>query len=137
MDSQSRGAPLVRNIPGRGLSRQVHAALDDARTVVLLSKRDTDLRRTLAALDRPVLYTASVRLGDGRTATTLSDSGTPAPYAWLMREDPAPVWRWACRVCDALDEGWSWPAAEGGDAAPMVRRRLDRDSLTLVDVPWS
>lgn len=136
MDTSAFAAPLIRNVPGRGLPRQVRRSLDDGRTVVLLSKRDTELRRVLADLGGLEPTVNSVRLGDGRTATMLRAEGTPAPfspYAWWPRQDPQPAWRWACRACGTVDERWSWPEQEGGEAVRMVRYAVDPDDL---DGPW-
>ncbi len=114
------------------------AALDAGETVILLSSRDEHLRRALETLARPVQHAATVRLGDGRSATTLSDSPTPAPYAWRMKEKPAPVWRWSCRRCSAVDQRWSWPLDEADEASPMVRYAVNTGSGVepLVEVPW-
>jgi len=123
--------PLVRNIPGRGLPRQVRVALAAGRTVVLLSKRDTDLNRTLREVAAPAVVVASGRLGDGRTATLLRAGAVPEVWAYWPREDPKPVWRRACRACDAVDEGWSW----GEDG--VGRGQAFAPSSEMVEVPWA
>jgi len=126
--------PLVRNVPGRGLPRQVRVALDAGRTVVLLSKRDTDLNRTLREVAAPAVV-ASGRLGDGRTATLLRTGAVPEAWAYWPRAVPEPVWRWSCRACGAVDERWSW--GEVDEDAPMVRQAYVLKVGELVEVPWA
>lgn len=130
-----RGPTVVWHVPGRGVTGRLRAALDEGRSVVLLSKRDTDLRRALAALEGPAPTGISVRLGDGRTATMLCAEGVPVPYAYWPRPKPQPVWKWACRACGTIDERWTW--RDMNEAAPMVRQAYDLNAGELVDVPWS
>lgn len=102
--------------------------------MVLLSKRDPDLGRVLAALPGERPAAVSGRLGDGRTATLMVAEGIPEPFAYWPRQDSALRWAWACRACGAVDERWLWASAD--EDAPMVRETVDWTTDSMVTVPW-
>ncbi len=126
---------MACNLPARARPQQLRRALASGRTVVLFSKRDIELRRTLTELAAPGVTVVSGRLGDGRTATLLCADGIPEPFAYWPREDPQPVWRRACRACDAVDERWSWGEDGVGRGQAFVPSIGELGEL--VEVPWA
>jgi hypothetical protein len=82
-------------------------------------------------------FRGSFRLGDGRTATFLSQWPVPAPYTYWMRDKPADLWVWACRGCGSVDDRWTWRDVD--ESTPMHRQGVEftTDGPEMVDVPWT